>query len=146
MGRNGTERTPIPLPVRADTSSASLGGRRRGWGPFTYCQSSGAVGHAGVAWRCPAGGAGRGCAFCFGSSLARQPQADMLYGGGALDKETLGKESGVWKPVELQLWIGHGYRRRPHQTRNPPGSEASWARSLTNAPTVFHCRAHWKQC
>ena len=54
----------------------------------------------------------------------------------ALDKETLDKEPRVWKPVELQLRIGHGYRRRPHQVRNPPGSEASRAHSLTNAPTA----------
>ena len=62
------------------------------------------------------------------------------YGGGighwALDKEALDKESKVWKPAELQLWIGHGYRHRPRQIRNLPRSEASWARSLSNAPTV----------
>ena len=54
----------------------------------------------------------------------------------ALDKETLDKESRVWKPVELQLWIGRGYRHRHHQIRNLPGSEASWAHSLSNAPTI----------
>ena len=25
-----------------------------------------------------------------------------------MDKESLDEESRVWKPVELQLWIGHG--------------------------------------
>ena len=34
----------------------------------------------------------------------------------ALDKETLDKESRVWNPVELQLWHGHGYRHRPHDS------------------------------
>ena len=61
--------------------------------------------------------------------------------GGALDKETLDKESRVWEPVELQLLIGRGYRHRPHRIRNPPGSEASLAHSLSNAPTVPKVRA-----
>ena len=51
---------------------------------------------------------------------------------GALDKKTLDKGSRVWRPAELQLWIGHGHRHRPHQIRNHPGSEASWAHSLSN--------------
>ena len=54
----------------------------------------------------------------------------------ALDKETLDKESRVWNPVELQLWIGQGYRHRPHQIRNPPGSGLSGGHSLSNAPAV----------
>ena len=56
----------------------------------------------------------------------------------ASDKEALGKESRVWKPAGLQLWIGHGYRHRPHQVRNPPGSSPSGGHSLSNAPTVFN--------
>ena len=39
--------------------------------------------------------------------------------------------------MDLQLWIGYLYGHRPRRTRIPPGSEASWARSLTNAPTVL---------
>eukprot|EP00959_Pyramimonas_sp_CCMP1952_P158492 3314987-Pyramimonas_sp.AAC.1 len=53
-----------------------------------------------------------------------------------MDKETFDQESRVWKPVEGQLWIGHGYHRRLHLIRNPPGSEAPGARSCTSAPTV----------
>eukprot|EP00959_Pyramimonas_sp_CCMP1952_P350600 7345682-Pyramimonas_sp.AAC.1 len=45
-------------------------------------------------------------------------------------------------PVQLQSWIGRGYHRRPHQTRSPPGSEASWARSFTNA---HRTRSNWDQ-
>ena len=61
----------------------------------------------------------------------------------ALDKETLDKESRVWNPVELQSWIGHGYRHRPHLIRNPPGSGPSGWHSLSNAPTVYiHMYTH----
>eukprot|EP00959_Pyramimonas_sp_CCMP1952_P434539 9098901-Pyramimonas_sp.AAC.1 len=49
---------------------------------------------------------------------------------------TFDRESRVWKPVESQSWIGHGYHRHPSHIRNPPGSESSWAHSLTNAPTA----------
>ena len=50
---------------------------------------------------------------------------------------TLDKESRVWNPVEVRLWIGHGYLHRPHQIRNPPGSGPSGGHSLSNAPTVL---------
>eukprot|EP00959_Pyramimonas_sp_CCMP1952_P458178 9476191-Pyramimonas_sp.AAC.1 len=49
----------------------------------------------------------------------------------ALDKETFDKES---RGLEASEKPAHGYHRRPPQIRNPPGSEASWARSLTDAP------------
>ena len=53
----------------------------------------------------------------------------------ALDKETL-VESGSQRHSNCGPAMGHGYRHRPHQTRKPPSSEASWAHSSTNAPTV----------
>eukprot|EP00959_Pyramimonas_sp_CCMP1952_P424644 8894292-Pyramimonas_sp.AAC.2 len=55
----------------------------------------------------------------------------------ASDKEPLDKESRVWVTVELQSKLGHGYHLHPHQIRNPSGSAASWAHSLTNVPTVM---------
>eukprot|EP00959_Pyramimonas_sp_CCMP1952_P199194 4166495-Pyramimonas_sp.AAC.1 len=51
-------------------------------------------------------------------------------------EESWDEGSGVWKPVGLHSWIGHGCHRRPHQIRDPPGSEASWAHSSTKARTV----------
>ena len=49
---------------------------------------------------------------------------------GLRGKEALDKDPRVWKPMELRLWIGRGYRRRPRGIRNPPGSEASWGAFL----------------
>eukprot|EP00959_Pyramimonas_sp_CCMP1952_P155007 3242951-Pyramimonas_sp.AAC.1 len=42
--------------------------------------------------------------------------------------------------MEYQMRLDHGNHRRPHQRRNPPGSGASWAHSLTNATTERHGR------
>eukprot|EP00959_Pyramimonas_sp_CCMP1952_P122784 2566403-Pyramimonas_sp.AAC.1 len=36
------------------------------------------------------------------------------HGEGIGSKEPWGREFRVWKPVELQSWMGHGNRRRPH--------------------------------
>eukprot|EP00959_Pyramimonas_sp_CCMP1952_P401923 8422189-Pyramimonas_sp.AAC.1 len=49
----------------------------------------------------------------------------------ARDAESSEKGYRVWKPVEFQAWIGHGWHRRPRprQICQPRGAEASWAHS-----------------